>query len=272
MNSRALPHFDNPPVVETVIGVQFSPISNYSNAHAGWFWKSFLDSSWDGVTEVPRLDDMFERFGGERAFAQVQGIMLGPSSEGQRMQFINSSSGRMVQIQNTRLILNWRTNPADRTYPSFSILKDEFLARLEDFRAFAVASGTPELTINQWEVVYVNHISKGELWDKPADWAAVLNFFAVPNNSAATLDCDTFGGQWSLALPEKRGRLHVSVQHGRVENARGPEIMVLQLTARGDVGPDRSLADHLEIGHATIVDSFAAMTSETAHKHWKRTQ
>ena len=42
MQNSGLPTFDNPPVIETVIGVQFDQIPNLTSAHFGWYWREFL--------------------------------------------------------------------------------------------------------------------------------------------------------------------------------------------------------------------------------------
>ena len=42
MPDEPLPKFDSPPVIETVLGVQFTPLANFTGALAGSFWKSRL--------------------------------------------------------------------------------------------------------------------------------------------------------------------------------------------------------------------------------------
>ena len=60
------PSFDNPPVIETFLGVQFARISDFSSAHYGWYWKKFLAD----FCSVPRdeifLGDQFEKFGEDK--------------------------------------------------------------------------------------------------------------------------------------------------------------------------------------------------------------
>lgn len=41
-----LPNFDNPPVIETILGVQFAQIPNLTSAHFGWYWREFWGESW----------------------------------------------------------------------------------------------------------------------------------------------------------------------------------------------------------------------------------
>src|SRR5918912_130133 len=37
-NTHRLPAFDNPPVIETAVGVEFSPLQKWSIPHYGLFW------------------------------------------------------------------------------------------------------------------------------------------------------------------------------------------------------------------------------------------
>ena len=272
MSTRALPKFESPPVIETVIGLQFAPIAGFTNAHAGWFWKSYLDNSWDRVVEVPRLQDVFERFGDERVYGLPATFALRTGPEAQRTQIICSDTGRMIQVQDTRLILNWRKSPDSAEYPSFDVLNKQYEEILRVFSKFAKDVGTDQLDFNQWEVVYVNHIPKGEIWNSLNDWNRVLSFFSIPPAPAGEIICDTFAGQWVLELPSRLGRLHIAVQHGRTEGSSGGEVMVLQLTARGPIREGRQIAEDLAAGHDEIVSSFANMTTAVAHEHWKRTQ
>ena len=272
MTSRTLPEFEDPPVIEVVIGVQFAPLQVFSGAHAGWFWKQFLGDGWDSAVEVPRVQDAYEKFVDERQFMPPIGITFRGPRETERTQIMSSTTGRMIQIQDTRFILNWRMTTFAPIYPSFESLKGEFFDHLNSFGRFAEVAGTPNLELNQWEVVYVNHIPRGELWDSLKDWNNVLNFFAVPDAQASGLECETYAGHWSLVLPDNRGRLQISIQHGRADGGDGAEILVLQLTSRGPLSGEKSLHEDLELGHSAIVSTFTAMTTGTAHKIWGRTR
>ena len=70
MADSSLPAFRKPPVVETVLGVQFDPIPGFSNAHLGAFWKRLLAhensgsaGEWRTLTDAPPIEPTFERFG-----------------------------------------------------------------------------------------------------------------------------------------------------------------------------------------------------------------
>lgn len=270
--SDGLPSFDNPPVVETVISVQFAPLRNLSSAHIGWYWKEHLSQEWTKVEQTALLADQFERFGEERSWARP-GIKVGirPSSESDRLQIIQENGDRMIQIQSTRFICNWRKRGSD--YPSYETLRPEFDRRFDRFVRFTREAGLGEPKPNQWEMTYVNHIEKGTLWRQPEDWPNVLPDFYAPLRGVCGQRFESFGGEWHLVIEPTRGRLHVAVQHAKISEPAGTEVLVLQLTARGPIDEKKgwSLDAGLKLGHETIVSSFAAMTSESAHKHWGRT-
>ena len=54
-------------IVELVLGVQFAPLLNFTNAHFGWFWKQYLDPSWTKAANAPPVPDQHERFGERQA-------------------------------------------------------------------------------------------------------------------------------------------------------------------------------------------------------------
>jgi uncharacterized protein (TIGR04255 family) len=269
--SDGLPKFDNPPVVETVIGVQFAPLRELSTAHIGWYWKECLDNRWTKVEQAVPLPDQFERFAEERSWVHP-GIRIGlrPQSEPDRLQIIQDDDERMIQVQRTRFIYNWRKHGS--TYPSYATLRPEFDSRFDRFVSFAKGTGLGEPEPNQWEMTYVNHIEKGDLWSGPEDWLKVLPGFYAPLLGVAGQRLESFGGEWHLVIEPNRGRLHVAVSHGQVDQPEGREVLVLQLTARGPIDEKRgwSLDAGLELAHETIVRSFAAMTSKAAHEVWRK--
>ena len=275
-NPDELSKFDSPPVVETVLSVQFPPLSNFTNAHAGWFWKNYLDSDWDSIKQAPRIEDQFEQFGDERKWRPTSGFKLFTDTVPERHQIVRSDKARMIQIQDSRFIYNWKKFSGG--YPSYEILLPEFKDLFERYRQFVRDSQNPELEVNQWEVTYVNHFLRGELWNTPEDWQNIFPWFATPaigelSPSLAALrqKADGFQGDWHLTIGENLGRLHVSIKHVRLVSENSPEAIALQLTARGPVLPEegKDLYRGFDIGHCSIVESFRAMTSESAHSVWK---
>ncbi|OGT20931.1 MAG: hypothetical protein A2V90_00110 [Gammaproteobacteria bacterium RBG_16_57_12] len=264
-----LPKFDNPPVIETILSAQFEHLDIFSNAHAGWFWKNYLDNQWIQVQEVPRIDDQFERFGNERGWILNRGLRIAHAPQSERTQIIRSDWQRMIQVQDSRFIYNWRKGASN--YPSYDEILPEYQELLDKFEGFVINAGNKKLRFNQWEVSYVNHLPKGELWESPKDWDKILINLMAPAATVVGSNLDGFNGEWSLAIGDNKGRLYIAIKHARVGAADGDEIMVIQLTARGPVEDDRlGLINGFNLGREMIVRSFADMTSDDAHRFWKR--
>lgn len=261
-----LPKFERPPVVETVLGVQFERLPEFSTAHAGWFWKSYLPPEFETVTDAPRLEEQFEKFGSDKVWVPLGSFRFRASKEPERVQISNSRGDRMLQIQDSRLVYNWRKQ--DIGYPSYDVLLPEFRIKLNQFREFAADAKLGTISMNQWEVTYVNQIPSGDLWTTPREWQRVIPGILAPSGPDF-VEFEDFGGQWHFLLGRNSGRLHVTLHHGRIA-PDGPEMMALNLTARGTVDAEHDWESGLNLGHDAIVQCFTAMTSPEAHRHWAR--
>lgn len=271
MSSHNLPKFKNPPVVETVLGVQFDPLPKFCNAHLGAFWQS-LGSDWPNVSDVPSLDPQFERFGEGKTW-QAAGFQLRLSQElNTRLQIRNRSNDRMIQVQDGRLHYNW-LGLDDGEYPTYEKVKPEFDWVLGVFQQFVAGESLGELLPNQWEVTYVNHIPKGTVWNEPHDWMGLLQSFAGLPAKKRSIRLESFGGEWHYEIQPQRGRLHVNLAHGLRKKPVEQQVLVLNLTARGPVKhrdqPGPTLDEGLCIGHETIVRAFKDLTSDKAHEYWE---
>jgi len=257
-----LPRYDAPPVVETVLGVQFAPIAGYTTAHAGRFWQAALPD-WKTVREVPHLEDQFEDFEPGALWRPQGGFAIRPMPA-PRIHIIRDDEERLLQVQDSRFIYNWRRKSGD--YPSYGVIRPEFDERFEQFRAFIDASGFEKLLLNQWEVTYVNHIPEGDdqLWQTIGDWERILPGLGL-HGLRAICALESMKAEWRAMIGDKQGRLHIELQHGK--RSDGAELMILKLTARGPIDP-MSLGDGLDLGHRSIVRTFDSITSEEAHRFW----
>lgn len=273
--TRDLPTFDAPPVVETAISAQFEPLPNFTNAHSGWFWKNYLEQEWSSVKPAPRIKDVSEAFGENRRWSLPGDLSISHGLVPDRLQIIcaKDDEDRMIQIQDSRFIYNWRRG-ANHSYPSYRKLLPEFEAKLELFDKFVHEAALGKLDFNLWELVYVNHIPKGELWSSIRDWPSVLPSLLFPQlNSINNQQPDSLRLEWQFVIGENIGRLYVSVAHARqLGPGQTAEIMEIKLMARGPIDLEQGidLVKGLGIGHMSIVKTFAQITSAKAHEHWKR--
>lgn len=261
--------FKNPPVVETVLGVQFDRVKGLSNGHMGAFWAT-LGPDWPSATDAPRLDDESERFGTPFSWGGM-GLRIGPQAAS-RLQIWNTARDRMIQAQDSRILYNWLGTP-EGAYPRYRTVRPEFDAILRRFQEFVEGRGIGTLSPNQWEVTYVNQMPKGTVWESPSDWAEVFRGLPGPRPGAAAVDLEAFGGHWHYEIRPEKGRLHVEVGLGQRGNKPGSECLVLTLTARGPVAKDlplqEAIGQGLNLGHDVIVTFFRDATSSDAHAFWR---
>jgi uncharacterized protein (TIGR04255 family) len=173
----------------------------------------------------------------------------------------------MLQVQDTRFILNWRKQAGP--YPSFDVLSSEIVEPFSAFRRFVDDAGLAPLELNQWEVTYVNRIHKGELWESPKDWPRIIPSLAFPPAGRSDIAGETFSSDWRYRIGDDRGRLYVALRHAKAAPT-AEEFMQLTLTARGPISPDTSAADGFKLGRDAIVRTFTTMTSKFAQEYWRR--
>jgi len=269
MRNEPLPSFDRPPVIETVLGVQFNPIGGFSNAHLGAFWEK-LSAKWPDVVDAPPLDPVFEQFAEQQAWIG-RGMQLSFSkTRPARFQIRNAHKDRMIQIQNGRFHYNWLLSQGTE-YPRYSRVRSEFDQHLNDLRLYLEDKSLGAIDPNQWEVTYVNHIPKDTVWSKPEDWGGLFPTLPMQAARTSAASLESFSGQWHFMIAPERGRLHVEIRHGRQQSDEPSELLIMTLTARGPVSTDGlDLNQGLDLGRETIVRAFADLTSEKAHKQWKR--
>ncbi len=261
------PNFEDPPVVERVLSVQFEPLAGFTAAHAGCFWKERLCKEFPNVVEAARIDDEYERFepGKTPSFRRPR-FMIRPTPGQLRTQLISSDGDRLFQLQDTRFIYNWRRQSSTNAYPRYEAVFQSFETEFGKFCEFAKALGLGDVVPNQWEVTYVNHLEKGKDWNSMADWPKVIGGFHVPVSNSSQV-FESFGGEWHLVLEENRGRLHVTINHGQLDS--GNEMLLLQLTARGPFSDiSKGLKADFDFGHDQIIDSFSKITTSEAQKNW----
>src|SRR4051812_13204552 len=99
MTNVALPKFRNPPVIETVMGVEFVPLEGWGIPHYGLFWSHIRNQlpSWEVhppvVSQVEAFDRPSEKSGPRIELAQPGEV---------RCWFLDTEGASLLQIQNDR--------------------------------------------------------------------------------------------------------------------------------------------------------------------------
>jgi uncharacterized protein (TIGR04255 family) len=268
--SHLLPEFENPPVIEVALSVQFDRI-DVATPQLSLVWYRFRDR-FCRVEDKPELEAAFERFGPTEKRAPGVRFELG-NTPGLRFWFVNQSGHELVQVQRDRFVRNWRKTEDQPEYPRYSSLKAAFVSDWKAFEAFVIDELNTSLTPNQCEVTYVNIIEAGPS-ARLSDVVAIVNdrytdeFLSTPESGELQF-------RFTLKGKDEKpwGRLHVDA--GPVTRAKDNHSVIrLNMTARGNPSSQdfNGMIDSLDSCHEAVVRGFASITTPTMHKAWGRTQ
>ncbi len=265
-----MPSYKNPPVVETVLGVEFRPLTKWSIPHFGLFWQKVRDSFPRFESQAP-LVSQIEQF--ELPKQQVPSIELVDQLES-RVWYISEDDRRLIQLQRNRFLHNWRKGDSDVEYPRYEkTILPSFQQHWSRYLEFLDAEGLDSPNVIQCEVTYVNHIPKGDGWTTIADWHQVFRMLGA--SAAQEFLPAPESGKFNLnyVIADKKGRLRVTA-NSAVRNSDGRQIIHLQLTARGNPSSSSTndIVAWLNLGREWIVRGFTNITTESMHKIWEREQ
>jgi uncharacterized protein (TIGR04255 family) len=275
-----LPDFERPPVVEVVLGVQFTELTAYRTWHAGLLWDSTFRAHFPRCVEQPPLDPLFETFGSQKPARNLLRIqqMSGPIVP--RLWFVSHDESDLIQFQSDRFLHNWRRFQQDTRYPRYEPVRERFFEEISDVMSFLNNNEIGLLEPNQCEITYVNHIKLNDGGDPRLDFWRIFTFFGPfqsNTNPDSAHETQLEDGRFAIRFviferhnKQPLGRLHI-VAEPAVETDDTP-IVRLSLTARGSpISPTlQGVADFLDVGRESIVRTFAAITTEEMHKIWGR--
>lgn len=260
MNS---PDFADPPVVEMALGVEFQPLLAIRGITLGPLRERWRDA-YPRIEEQPPLAP-----GIEGAAPPGIGLALGfgpvPAA---RHWFLNDAGTDLVQVQNDRLIVNWRAVDDSETYPRYGHMRELFASRLAEFTAFLEAENLGALAIIQAEANYINAVPvevghQGALGRLLRAWTGTASHhLGEPEQARIAL---------AFAIPQVGHppvRMHVAAEPA--QRPDGSPALFLTLTARGaPAGPSREDAlQFLDHVHDHLTQSFMELTPATMHTTW----
>lgn len=262
-----LPDYEDPPVVEVAISVQFKPIREFRQGHLGLFW-SEVRGEYPTAQDHPRIEggvQTLDELEKQPAF-QIEMLDSPPSN---RAWFISADESLLIQVQDDRFIHNWRHRGGP--YPRFDTLLEMFWKRFDTFREVLAASGLPAPQPRQAEVIYVNWVPMEDLaaFFRPATTARVEVKGVGPLPLAQT---------WTAQYPVSRSdvdtaRLNVDCRPARqFDEGGGSRGHRLSLTFRAPVSGEsrEDISEFLILGRDAIVRTFTDLTTPSMHEQWKR--
>lgn len=250
---RDLPDYRTPPLIEVVFGVKFTPLPKWRIPHIGAFWQ-LVAQEYGKCEHAPPF--------GDSSFTDpTTGIPL------PRVWLLNATDDKLIQMQQGRFLFNWRRRPTAAKYPRYQSLVEEYFKLLETFEKFTSEKELGELSWEQFELTYLNHIPQPEGWSFPTDFERVID--RVRWQPGGSLLRHPFAMGWQATFPfgEKTGTLQVKVNPAKQTESQ-QELILLELVARGlpAAAPRDNMRDWFDRAHEWIVRGFAELTSEEAQR------
>ena len=118
-----LPDFDNPPVIETVLGLQFTPLSKFDVPHYGLYWEKIRRSYDRFEVHPPIVSTVDER--GSDAPLKGQIFINFPSGNNFRCWFIDESKNNLLQVQR-ETGMRLQVGQSTRFYEPFQRQREDF--------------------------------------------------------------------------------------------------------------------------------------------------
>lgn len=248
-----LPDFSNPPVVEVAIAVEFSPLPNLDILTLVALHESWSDELPGIELQPPIAPSVASAF-------PVEFIAGVPPL---RLWSLSQDGDLLLQVQNDRLIVNWRRQSAGGdAYPHYPQLADAWSARWSQFLEFLSGRGISAPRSSVAEVSYVNNV----ILPAGVTPAEAITIFGEPAQA------------WPVALTQARQvydvspepfRGHTSVQAELSDSQVGELNLTVVTRLEGeDRVEERGLRTMLDAAHVLSVQAFVAATSRTMHRHW----
>lgn len=262
-----LPDFQSPPVSEVVLGAQFRTPTGYTQIRAGEVWNLFR-SEYPKVEEHPPIAPAFETFGPSSRVVQIPfNLVTGATHD--RFWFVSEAGTELIQFQSDKLLHNWRKmGVPENAYPRFENMIAKFENELRELDRYVDTLSPQRLEINQCEITYINLIRTREIkGSKPSSW---LKGLELPTGGP-----EDFSYAFRRVITDDggkpTGRLTCEIASGLDDDME--PVIRLAITVRGaPSGPTiDDTVSYLSEGRSLIVHAFAEITTEAAHRHWRRT-
>lgn len=264
-----LPEFEDPPVNETVLSIQFSPLKGFTVAHFGLYW-SGIRSRFPKVQVQPSLPSVIEKFDAPLQGGPRLGFQLVMQPE-VRCWFLNEAETGLIQLQTDRFINNWKKVSGKEVYPRYPSIRQTLSNEWTGFCRFLDQNGIDSPQVNQCEVTYVNHIEYKKGWQDYGELNKVLEFWSGKTSDGFLPSPERSSMNVHYCLPGNAGRLHVSIDPV-IRTRDGNEVLQINLTARG--APSDSTAEQvlkwMDLGREWVVKGFTDLTSKHMHRIWGR--
>ena len=271
-----LPDFEAPPVTEVVLSVQFDTLAALGNVYAGLLWAEYR-AEYPKVAEKPPLSPRFETFGGGGAPVptnipfRFEAFFDATIS---RFWFEEADGAHLMQLQNDRIVHNWRKRETETEYPRYEPIADRFEREIGKFENFLRREHLGELRANQCEVTYINTIQLPDGADPHQHLNRITPLWSGSFGSLDLLEPENVLTQARYIFKEDGkplGRVYVNFTPV-IRNADLSPAVQLDITVRARPAEQSVEAafDLLDREREIVVRTFAAVTTSEMHRVWER--
>jgi uncharacterized protein (TIGR04255 family) len=234
-------------------------------------WNKFKPN-YANSREAPPLFPVIEQFDED---SPKEKFPFGDEFPSPRVWFETADGNGLIQVQRDRFLHNWKKEKDSDKYPHYNSVIANFRSCLAVFEGFLEEQKLGDLQPTQYELTYINHIFKGEGWETLDELGNIFqDFFWGRGGKRFLPRPESINWLTSFILPDRSGRLRVSIRLGKRTTDRVPAIL-LELTARGmSSDPSRSsMWSWFDMAHEWIACGFVDLTSEKIQKTlWRRTR
>lgn len=257
----SLPSYRTPPLVEVVCGLGFEHLPQLQEPHFALLWTE-LTQRYPRLQVQPPLPDLSAD--GE----QTLRVQTRPAVS--RFWYDKEGSPWLLQLQQNRLLVNWRLGTVDQAhdYPRFAKVYARFAKDLETVTAFLGRQGWA-VKPTAFELEYFGHLPAGPpLLPTPGDVTRVVPWLSWPEQPH-TGALQKFRWQSETRPAGLPGRLHTSV-HTSVSGVHRKQAVVMEIHAIGKAA-GQPMKEWFDTAHVYCVQAFAELTDERVQiEHWGR--
>jgi uncharacterized protein (TIGR04255 family) len=192
-----------------------------------------------------------------------------------RFWFEEASGEHLMQIQNDRIVHNWRKREPGGEYPRYEPIADRLEGEIRKFKEFLGRESLGELRANQCEVTYINTI---ELLDGGDPHRLLERITPLWNGLAEgdhSLDPENVATQIRYILKNDEtpiGRVYVNFSPVvRVPDYTHAVQLSITVRARPQEPDVEAALGLLDREREAVVRTFAAVTTQEMHDLWERT-
>lgn len=254
----------NPPVVEMALGVQFRPLFHLRGIVLGRLRERWR-ATHPHVEEQPPLPPAIEGPVGPGINLQIG---FGPVPNA-RYWFLSETGADIIQLQNDRIVVNWRNVEAGERYPRYDVMIERFQRAFADLSAFVKDEQLGQIGITQAELSYINDVGAPATEDGVGLEKLLRGWPGTPQHHLGQPVQARL--QLSFDVPDVGHppvRMFVSVEPTMHVNGEQRELMTLSVRGAPVDDSEAAALKFLDGAHEHLVQSFLELTPENMHSTW----